>query len=191
MTEIYITLKDEKGNDLPYQIDRIFSVEGSEQHYCAAVYYGVDTVENDVVILRCDMEVNGEETEISISDIADAEEYTLVAAAYQAQAEQAAAQSAADELAEAEDFLTMVDEKGKEHSFIVHMIFKDETSDREYIAVQEVDEEGRIVEEIALYRFREGRETATVEMIASDMEYERARRIFIDLIEADAGLLPS
>lgn len=191
MTEIYITLKDKEGNDLPYQIDQIFSMEGTEQLYCAAVYYGVDTVENEVVILRCDLNANGQQTEISIFDIPDADEYARVAAAYQEQAEQAAAQNAVEEIKNAEDFLTMVDGEGKEHSFIVHMIFKDENSDREYIAMQEVDEQGIITEEIALYRFREEKETATVEMIASDMEYERARQVFIGLIEDDAGLLPS
>lgn len=188
MTEMYIPLKDEEGNELPYRIDQIFSVEGSEQLYCAAVYYGVDTVESEVVFLKCDLKVNGDNTEIELFDILDADEYERIVAAYQTLAMQTAAQSVEEELAENEDFLTVVDKDGNERTFIVHLIFEDDTSEREYIAVQEVDKEGNILEEIALYRFKEGDDTATIEMIPSDMEYERARNVFVGLIEADAGI---
>lgn len=191
MTEMYISLKDEAGNELPYHIDQIFSIEGSEQLYCAAVYYGIDAVENETIMLRCELNGSGESTEVYISDIMDADEYAMVASAYEMQARQAAAQSAEEQLAEAEDFITVVDKDGTEHTFIAHLIFEDETNNREYIAVQEVKPDGKIIEEVALYRFKEEGEAFAIDMIPSDMEYERARKVFIELLEADAGALLS
>lgn len=177
MDEMILTITGENGEELSFQVEQIFAVEGTAQLYCAAAHG------NEVLLFRCDLRENGDETEVSVSDITDPEEFEQVAAAYQEQAAEAAAQSATEELAAFEDFMTLVDTNGKEHSFIAHLIFADEISKREYIAVQEVSETGDVAEEIFLYRIREGKDRATVEMIPSDMEYERARNIFMSLIE--------
>ena len=177
MVEMILTIPGENGEEMSFQVERIFAIEGSEQLYCAAAHG------SEVMLFRCDLSENGDETEISVYDISDPGEFERVAAAYQAQALEAAAQNATEELSAFEDFMTLSDDAGKEHSFIAHLIFADETSKREYIAVQEVSETGEVAEEISLYRIREGKDTAIIEMIPSDMEYERARNIFMSLIE--------
>lgn len=181
MGEMILTIPGEGGEELSFQVEQIFAVEGTTQLYCAAARG------NEVMLFRCDLSENGDETEVAVSDISDPEEFERVAAAYQAQAAEAAAQSATEELSSFEDFITLVDKDGKEHSFIAHVIFADEASKQEYIAVQEVSKSGEVAEEITLYRFREGKDTATVEMIPSDMEYERARNVFMSLIDQEVN----
>lgn len=168
MEELYITLYGENGEELSYRVERIFGMEGTEQLYCGAVpAHGGETV-----FLRCELSENGENTEMTIGDILDADEYSRVVAAY-----------IRNELSENEDFITVTDANGTKTNFIAHLIFEDEESNRSYIALQKVEDTGEIADDISLYRFVEKDDAGIIDMIPSDMEYERARNLFMKLIE--------
>lgn len=179
-----ITLHDQEGKELGYRVQQLFTVEGSEQMYCCAV---AENGEN-AVFLKCDLAVKGEETEMTFSDIQDDEEYNKVAAAYAAQDPDADVDES-DNLAGEEDVIVLKDKYGKELTFVVHLIFEDPVNHQEYIAAQEVDAAGKVSDVISLYRLNHASEdinTGTVGgevgMIPSDMEYERARNVFLELL---------
>lgn len=188
-----ITLYDQEGKELIYSVEQLFSLEGNEQLYCCAVSLN----EKDVVFLKCDMKKVGEDVEMTVSTIKDEGEYSRVAAAYQEQPEEDPEQAEDENLAGPDDIIILRDKLGNEITFVVHLIFEDKFNHREYIAAQEVDAAGNVSEVISLYRFRQtsdedetGTVSAEIEMIPSDMEYERARSLFLDLIEAGSAPEP-
>lgn len=177
MENILITLYGENSEEILYKVDRIFAVEGEEKMYCSVV----PASGGDILFLECVLTEDGENTELSVADITNMAEYNRVAVAYEKAATRAAMEQVYDELHEFEDYITVTDADGKKVDFIVHTIFEDKESGRSYIAMQKVDDAGDVFEEISLYRFVEGEENA-IDMIPSDMEYERARNIFMSLI---------
>ena len=177
MDEIMITLYNQANEELLYKVERIFAVEGTEKMYCAVA----PASGGDIIFLECLLSEDGEKTEFSVADITDASEYNRVAVAYEEAATKAAMELVYNELHENEDYMTLVDTEGKQVDFIVHTIFEDKDSGRSYIAMQKVDDAGDVFEEISLYRFIEGEENA-IDMIPSDMEYERARKLFMSMI---------
>lgn len=179
MEELYITLYGDGKEEILYRVESIFDIENTEQLYCSAV----PADGGDVVFLRCYLSENDEDTEITIEAISNTAEYNRVATSYEKNVAQAAMEAAHEELSAQGDFITVTDSEGNKRNFIVHTIFEDEETHRSYIAVQEVDETGNIFEEISLYRFDEADDTATIDMIPSDMEYEKAKKIFTNLIE--------
>lgn len=180
MNDIYITLFDGSGEEVLYKIDRIFSVDDSEKMYCSVA----PATGGTTIFLECALNENGENTELSVSDISNAAEYNRVASAYEEALTKAAMERVYEELHENEDYITLKDADGNNVDFIVHTIFEDKENGRSYIAMQRVDDAGEIFEEISLYRFIEGEENA-IDMIASDMEYERARSIFMAMISEE------
>lgn len=179
MNELFVTLYGENKEELTYRLERIFSLEESDQQYCCAV----PKDGGEVIFLRCYLNENGDATEVTISDIPNTAEYSRVVAAYQSYAEQAAIDAERENLAELEDYISVTDASGKKVDFILHTIFEDENSHRSYAAVQQVDEDGKVHEEISLYRFIENNGSAALDMIASDMEYDAARDLFLHMIE--------
>lgn len=179
MNELYITLYDEAGNEVQYQVEQIFPVDGVTQLYCCAV----PTSGGETVFLRCAMRENGEHTEIAVADIPDSGEYTRVVEAYRALMQKEMLESFKEDLAEPEDIITLTDADGDKINFIIHTIFEDELAHRSYVALQRVEGDGRVAEEISLYRFLEEGNDAMIDMIPSDMEYDRARNLFMELIE--------
>lgn len=177
MDDIFITLYKENNEEVLYKVDRIFAVEGSEKMYCAVA----PATGGDTLFLECILTENGDTTELSVADIANISEYNRVAVAYEEAATKAAMELVYNELHENEDYITVTDADGKKVDFIVHTIFEDKDTGRSYIAMQKVDDVGDVFEEISLYRFIEGEENA-IDMIPSDMEYERARNIFMSMI---------
>ena len=181
MEDIFITLYGANADEILYKVDRIFAIDGSGNMYCAVV--PADGGEG-IVFLRCSLVENGEETNMTVYDIKDTAEYSRVAAVYNKNTTQAAMDAVYDELSENEDYITVTDTDGNKTDFIVHTIFDDEQAKRSYVAVQRVDEAGDIDEEISLYRFEEDEDgNAVLDMIPSSMEYDRARKLFMDLIE--------
>lgn len=176
--KVLITLYGDEKKELSYQVEQIFSIDESGQMYCAAS--PVDG--GDIMFLRCSLMESGEETEMTIADIADSKEYHLVSSAYQSLAMQMAVERTRKGLSDFEDYITVKDADNNEVDFIIHSIFEDEADKRSYIAIQEVNDAGEIAEEISLYRFYDKNDTPELEMIPSDMEYERARNLFINLI---------
>ena len=177
--EILVPLYDENDNPHMYRLEKIFPVGEPEQMYCSAVAIE----DEDVRFLKCNLAVKDGESELTIAAIESDEEYSKVVAEYQAKVMQTAVEAAKEELSERDDFITLTDEKGNKISFLVHTIFEDEACKRSYIAVQRLDDAGDIVDEIVLYLFHEENDKAVFEMIPSDMEYERARSLFMKLIE--------
>lgn len=185
-----VMLHDQEGRELGYRVQQLFTVEGSEQMYCCAVAEDGESA----VFLKCDLEVNGEDTEMTFSDIPDNEEYNKVAAAY-AEQDLEAVEDEDDNLAGSEDVIVLKDKYGNEFTLIVHLVFEDPVNHQEYIAAQEVDAAGNVGNEICLYRIRQvaedidtGSAGAEISAIPSDMEYERAREVFLELIEQCAGI---
>ena len=121
----------------------------------------------------------------SISDIEDGNEYDKVADAYQSKIIKTAIDLTAEELSERDDFVVLTDTKGNKVPFILHLVFSDETNKRSYIAVQQIDDAGDIVDDIVFYLLREENDNTVIDMIPSDMEYEKARRLFMNLIEQE------
>lgn len=179
MDTLQITLYDEEGRALLYNVEQIFSMEGTDQLYCVAIPDGG----GDAIFLRCNLNEDGEDSELLISDIADTAEYHRVSTAYLEQAKQTAVEAANEELLATESIFTATDVNGNVVNYIIHTIFEDETWHRSYVALQQVDEVGEIYDEISLYRFIETDGKAEIETIPSDMEYERARILFCQLIE--------
>ncbi len=180
MEDIFITLYGENSEELLYKVDRIFAIDASDNMYCAVV----PADGGNVIFLRCSLVENGEETEMSVFDIKDTAEYSRVAALYEKETTQAAMDAVFEELSENEDYISVTDADGNKTDFIIHTIFDDEHAKRSYVAVQKVDEAGDIAEEISLYRFGEDENgNAYMDMIPSSMEYDRARKIFMELIE--------
>lgn len=177
MDDIFITLYKENNEEVLYKVDRIFAVEGTEKMYCAVA----PATGGDFLFLECILTENGDTTELSVADIANISEYNRVAVAYEEAAAKAAMELVYNKLHENEDYITVTDADGKKVDFIVHTIFEDKDTGRSYIAMQKVDDVGDVFEEISLYRFIEGEENA-IDMIPSDMEYERARNIFMSMI---------
>lgn len=181
MEEIRITLINDAGEENSFAVEQVFQLEGSEQLYCCAV--AEDS--GDIVFLRCAVNENGDNAELEIFYIPDEDEYDRVAAAYLTLIAQEKGNENEENLADEADIFTATDKDGNEVHFIGHTIFEDETTHREYIAVQEISETGDVAKEIALYRFQEKDDTPVIEMIPSDMEYERARTLFQKLIETE------
>ena len=182
MEDIYITLYGERNEELSYRVVRIFNMEGTEQLYCAAVPVGSN--EEDIEFFRCHLlPLNDEDTELQLEDIPNTAEYYRVATSYEKDAEQAAVEAFREEFASDDDFITLTDADGNNRDFIVHTIFEDEETHLSYIALQEVDETGKVFEEISLYRFTEDGEHAEIDMIPSDMEYAKARNLFMNFLE--------
>jgi len=179
MDELYITLFGATGEELSYKVECIFEVDGTEQLYCGAV----PVSGGDIIFLRCALTEYGETTDVTVEDIPNTAEYARVKAAYLSGATQEAIDDAREELSAADDYITVTDANGNEIDFILHTIFEDETSKRSYIAVQGVEKDGTVHEEISLYRYIEDGDTASIDMISSDMEYERAKKLFTNFIE--------
>ena len=185
--KLLITLLNDSNEDILYQVNQIFAIEGSEQLYCvAAPFIVADDNAASQVFLRCSLIEEGDSTEFTIADIEDQDEYIRVEAAFEAQNIIETLDDIHADLNENEDFITLTDVNGNEVEFICHLIFDDDTSNRSYIAMQEVDHDGIISEEIALYRLNEKNDSYEIETIPSDMEYERARDLFIKRIEGSA-----
>ena len=178
MDTLQITLYDEEGKPLLYNMEQIFSMEGTDQLYCVAIPDGG----GDAIFLRCNLNEDGENSELLISDIADTAEYHRVSTFYLEQAKQVAVEAANEELLGTESIIALTDVQGNVVNFIIHTIFDDETWHRSYVALQQVDEVGEIYDEISLYRFIETDGKVEIESIPSDMEYERARLLFTSLI---------
>lgn len=178
---LFIFLINEDNDEELYEIEQIFDMAGTEQMYCGAVPVGGNLT--DIIFLRCQLSRNDETTEITVSDIPDTAEYSRVSAAYHALAVKSAVESTHEALSDYEDYITLTDKDGNKVDFIIHTIYEDEENHRFYVAMQKVDDAGEIVEEIALYRFEEDNGKSMIEMISSDMEYERARKLFMELIE--------
>lgn len=185
---IYISLFIGGKEEVLYKVERIFDLGSEDAMYCAVA----PAVGGDTLFLRCLMSENGEETQFTVADITDVAEYNRVATAYEDAVTKEAMERVYGELNEYEDYITLKDADGKEVDFIIHTIFEDKDSGRSYVAMQKVDEAGDIFEEISLYRFieTEGEEHPVIDMIPSDMEYDRARKIFMGLIADENGLKP-
>lgn len=182
-----ITLYDkETGMPSVFNIERVFVAPATGQQYCCA--WPVHE-KGDPVFLRCLFAENkdGEIVEIYVHEIPHDAEYKLAVIAYNEMLEAEAISEARSELVQNEDYITFLDENGNPKDFIIHTIFKGEGADagRQYIAVTEVDDAGDVGDEVTLYRFDDSGEKAVVDMIPSDMEYQRARRTFISLLDAE------
>lgn len=176
--KIIITLYDAEGNEIPYEIERIFMPEGMNR-LCAAAH----PVDNEqVIFLYCEITEGGEDAELILADITEESEYQCVALSYKNILLEEELARAKEEMDEYADFLTVMSEDGKEEEFLIHMLFEDESARRTYAAVQKVKENGEILEEIYLYRFVSGGESSRLDAIPSDMEYERVRALFLSLI---------
>lgn len=180
--EIIIPLFDEEGNAYSYRLEHIFPCGDEGQMYCSIV--SVDD-ENDVRLLKCSLDEHDDETTFTVFVVEEVEEYEKVAAEYERIQKKAYAEAMTENLAGEEDLISLEDANGNVVNFIAHLIFEDKQSKRSYIALQEIDEVGDVSEEISLYRFREDDEKNYIDMIPSDMEYERARNLFIELLEKD------
>lgn len=177
--EIFVPLFDNEGNAYTYKLERMFSVGKPEQFYCSAVCEsGVD-----IKFLRCDVKVESGEAELTLFNIEDEDELMRVAEEYQKHSQQAVLEAVNAELSSFDDYITLTDVNGVENAFVVHAIFEDEEAKHSYIAVQKVDDAGDMADEISIYRLREESDKAIIDMIPSDMEYERARSLFMELIE--------
>lgn len=181
MENLLLTLHGENGQELSYSVERIFGMDGTEQLYCAA--YPMDDDTGGIIFLRCALVEDGENTTVTVNDISDTAEYNRVAMSYDEARKKEALEITMQELSARDDYITVTDTDGNNVDFIVHTIFDDEEHNRAYAAVQKVDDAGEICEEIALYRFSEENDKAILDMIPSDMEYDRARKLFMNLIE--------
>lgn len=179
--EIQIQLFDENGNAHTYKLGKVFSVGEPEQLYCSA--FAVEGT--DIRFFKYSVSVKDTEAEITLSDIEDGNEYDKVADAYQSKIIKTAIDLTAEELSERDDFVVLTDTKGNKVPFILHLVFSDETNKRSYIAVQQIDDAGDIVDDIVFYLLREENDNTVIDMIPSDMEYEKARRLFMNLIEQE------
>lgn len=169
----------EEGNK-EYRVIHIFVVDASGRQYCSLVEENNE--ESEITFLRCDItEDENEEQIISVSIIPTEDEYELVAGAYSQWLMEALREDVVESVKDEPDYLTVKGADGKDIHLIAHAIFDDETTGRTYIAVQEIKDNGQIEEEISLYRFIEG-EPCRIDMIYSDMEYDRVKKILEKLV---------
>ena len=177
MSEIMLTMQNENGEAVQYEVKNIFTVEGDS--YCVA--YPQDGNEAEAVFLKCSLAEHGGDTDISIFDIDNAEEYNRV---FTADMYQESVQKAVyEELKQNKGIITVTDVNGENKDFLVHTIFEDKDSKRSYVAVQEVSGTGEFAEEISLYRYDDSDGEPKISMIPSDMEYDRVRKLFVSMIE--------
>lgn len=179
MNEIMLTMQNENGEAVQYEVKNIFTVEGDS--YCVA--YPQDGNEAEAVFLKCSLAEHEGNTDISISDIDNAEEYNRVFTAYNDMYQESVQKAVYEELKQNEEIITVTDVNGENKDFLVHTIFEDTDSKRSYIAVQEVSGTGEFAEEISLYRYDDSDGEPKISMIPSDMEYDRVRKLFVSMIE--------
>ena len=179
MNEVMLTMQDENGKAVQYEVKNIFTVEGNS--YCVA--YPQDGNEAKAVFLKCYLTEHEDNTDISIFDIDNAEEYNRVFTTYNDMYQESVQKVVYEELKQNEEFITVTDVNGENKNFLVHTIFEDKDSGRSYITMQEVSVTGEFAEEISLYRYDDSDGEPKINMIPSDMEYDRVRKLFISMIE--------
>ena len=177
--KIIINLYDGDGNEVPYQAERMFQLEDSDQCILAAS----PVTGGELVFLYCNITESEDSAEISVSDIPSDEEYNRTALFYQSLIMDEQLEKADEELHNYDDYITLTDEDGNKTDFLIHVIFDDETAKRSYVAMQKINPDRTLVEEIVLYRFKETNDGSEIEMIPSDMEYERVRSLFLSLLD--------
>lgn len=163
-----------------YRLEKIFPVGDAEQLYCSFVALDDDA---DVQLLKCSLVENDDSDSLSLSIIETDDEYNIVVDEYnKLMSEESYAETREDFIGR-EDFLTLYDDKGVSHDFIAHFVFDDSETNRSYIAVQAIDNEGNISEEIEIFRVVEENDNYFIKPFTSAMEYDNARAILIDIIE--------
>ena len=186
MDEILISLELPSEGVKEYKMIQVFSVEDGGAQYCALAETGqAETPE--ILFLRCSFAPAGEQDDgdrqMTLELIPDKDEYEFISSAYLNWVSGALQQDLQETLENEPDFFVALDKDGNEVSFIAHAIFDDETNGRSYIAVQPLLDDGSISEEISFYRFFEG-DPCNIDMIRSDMEYDRVKELFLKMLSA-------
>lgn len=173
-----LTLYNDKGEALQYEIAEVFALEEGGAMYCLAVPVKGETA----IFLKCSLEEKEDGIEITVADIEDAAEYELVMNAYLAgnQAAEAAVEAPGEEIPEGADIISVTDGDGNQVDFVIDAMLEEDVTHRKYVAVRRISEAGQIVGGVTFYRFQQEEDggEAVISAIPSDMERERVEALY-------------